>query len=114
MRNTAVCLACVALVLGCSRTNDGANAKTETGRGTFVSTNGEQITAIYYKVGNTWDHATALLIFSDKRQAELYLARSGSGTRYTNETAEWWEWHGEATYDLRGTNVFHGKDVQSK
>ena len=107
-----VCIGILQLA-GCSHTNKVADRKSETGRGTFISTNGQAVTAVYFKEGDTWDHATVRLLFPVKTQVLLNLAISASGARYTNETAEWWEHQGEATYGVGGTNIFRGKMVPS-
>ena len=116
MKHPVLCLACIAILplAGCSHTHDGADLKAGTGRGTFVSARGDAVTAIYSKVGDTWDHATVRLLFPGKTPVELSVAMSGSGARYTNETAQWWEHQGEATYDVGGTNVFRGRWVAPK
>ena len=114
MKHLTLCLVCIAIlpIAGCSRSNTSTSARIETGRGTFVSTNGEAITAVYYKAGDAGDHLTVTLSFPDKRQIELYGAPSGSGTRYTNNTAQWSEHQSEATYEVTGANVFRGKKAQ--
>jgi membrane-bound inhibitor of C-type lysozyme len=116
MKNIALCFAFIALlaVAGCSHGDNATHLRSETGRGTFVSEKGEAVTAIYSKTGGTWDHATVRLLFPDKTEAELYVAISGSGARYTNGATEWWEHQGEATYAIGGTNVFHGKVMASR
>ena len=116
MKNVILCFVCAAILpmAGCTPSDKAADLQSETGRGTFVSANGEAVTAVYFKEGITWDHATVQLFFPDKTQARLNLAISASGARYTNETAEWWEHQGEATYDVGGTNVFRGKIMPSK
>jgi membrane-bound inhibitor of C-type lysozyme len=116
MKDVILCFVCIAILqlACCSPANKVADLKSETGRGTFVSTNGRAVTAVYSNEGDTRDHATVLLLFPDKTQVQLNLAISASGTRYTNGTAEWWEHQGEATYDVEGTNIFRGKIVSSK
>ena len=116
MKNTILCAACVAipLITGCTHTNDATQLKSETGRGTFASSKGEAVTAVYYKAGGTRDRARVRLLFPDKTQTELYVAMSGSGARYTNLTAEWWEHQGEATYNVGGTNIFRGQIMSAK
>jgi len=110
------CFVCIALVqiAGCSRANRVADLKSETGRGTFVSAKGEAVTAIYSQDGGIPDHGTVRLYFPDKTEARLNLAISASGARYTNESAEWWEHQGEATYNVGGTNLFRGRIMPSK
>ncbi len=104
------CLACIAVLstAGCSPVKEAAGPTSETRSGTFASAEGDAVTALYSK------HATVRLLLPDKRQVELYLAISGSGARYTNGTAEWWEHQGEATYSVGGSNLFRGKIVASR
>ncbi len=116
MKKSAFNLACVAMIAiaGCSREAGQIDQKAETGRGTFVSAEGEAVTAVYFKPGQQGGPATVELRFPGKPRLELYAAMSGSGTRYTNGTAEWWEHQGEAVYGIGGTNVFRGKIVSPK
>ncbi len=116
MKNVILCSVWIGIlsIAGCSRTNQVADLKSETGRGTFVSTNGETVTAVYSREGNTWNHATVELLLPDKTKVQLNLAISASGARYTNQTAEWWEHQGAATYDVGGTNIFRGTIMPSK
>jgi len=116
MKKTILGFACVAVLplAGCSRSDHSAKEKAEAGRGTFVSTNGEAVTAIYFKTGGARDRGTVQLRFSNKTQEELFQALSASGARYTNNTTEWWEHQGEATYEVGGTNRFRGKIMSSK
>jgi membrane-bound inhibitor of C-type lysozyme len=116
MKNAILCFVCAAILpfAGCSHSDKAADLKSETGRGTFVSANGEAVTAVYSKEGSGWDHATVRLFFPDKTEARLNLAISASGARYTNETAQWWEHQGEATYEVQGTNIFRGKLTSSR
>jgi membrane-bound inhibitor of C-type lysozyme len=116
MKNVILCFVCIAIlqITGCSPANKVAGPKSETGRGTFVSANGQSVTAAYFKEGDAWDHATVQLLFPDKTHVQLNLAISASGARYTNGTAEWWEHQGEATYEVGGSNIFRGKIMPSK
>jgi membrane-bound inhibitor of C-type lysozyme len=116
MKNVMFFVVCISIlqITGCSPTNKVADRKSESGRGTFISTNGQLVTAVYFKEGDTWDHATVQLLLPDKTKVQLNLAISASGARYTNETAEWWEHQGEATYDVGGTNIFRGKIISAK
>ncbi len=116
MKNVILCSVCIAIlqITGCSRTIKVGNLQSETGRGTFLSTDGKTVAAVYSKEGDTWDHATVQLLFPDKTQVQLNLAISASGARYTNGTAEWWEHQGEATYEVGGSNIFRGKIMSSK
>jgi membrane-bound inhibitor of C-type lysozyme len=95
----AVLVTCV----GCSPPQPTPRSRSETGQGTFVSTNGQAVAAAY------WSDGTVTLLFPDHRRVELYRAISGSGARYTNSTAEWWEHQDEASYAVDGTNVFRGR-----
>jgi membrane-bound inhibitor of C-type lysozyme len=72
------------------------------------------VTAIYFTTGEPRGGGTVRLHFPDKTEVELYSAVSASGARYTNNTAEWWEHQSEATYDVGGTNIFHGKIMAPK
>lgn len=101
------CIAALGLA-GC------AKPESETGRGTFVSATHETVTAIYRQEGGTGNRASVRLVLPDKTEVKLYRAVSGSGTRYTNETAEWWEHQGAATYSVAGTNVFRGTVVAAQ
>lgn len=105
---TFAVIAAFQLLTGCRDQKNAARLKAEVGKGTFVSAKGDAITALHYA------DDTVRLEFQDKTAVELCLAVSASGARYTNHTAEWWEHHGEATYDIRGTNVFLGKILGSK
>lgn len=111
MKRLAWCLATsvVASFSGCSRSAEDANTTPGLARARFVSEEGVVVTAVYSHAGGAQNHATVRLLLPDRTQVELHQARSGSGTRYTNDAAEWWEHHGEATYVVRGTNVFRGK-----
>jgi hypothetical protein len=88
---------------GCSHSRPETSRHAEWGRGTFVSPNGQVITAVYL------DDDTVRLRLPNHTENKLYLTKSGSGIRYTNAVAEWWEHHGEASYYRGGTNVFTGK-----
>jgi membrane-bound inhibitor of C-type lysozyme len=116
MKNKTLCCACIAILplAGCSRSGDAASQKSEAGRGTFVSTSGEAVTAIYYETGNARNGGTVELFFPDRPRVELFQAISASGARYTNKTAEWWEHQGEAAYNVGGSNLFRGKLLPSK
>jgi membrane-bound inhibitor of C-type lysozyme len=110
MKKVIFCLTCFAVLpfASCSHSDNSADRKSEIGRGTFVSTNGEAVTAVYS------DNATVRLLFPDKSEVELFRATSGSGTRYTNGAAQWWEHQGEGSFNRGGTNIFRGKIVISK
>jgi len=116
VKHVIPCFVCIAIlqITGCSPANQAAGPKSETGRGTFVSAKGEAVTAVYSKEDGPWGHATVRLFLPDKTQAQLNLAMSGSGARYTNWTAEWWEHQGEATYNVGGTNIFRGRIMSSR
>lgn len=111
---------CVALLLGVSvgfvAAQDGTTqtpkvnpAAIESGRGAFVATNGQSITAIYFKPVRFGAPGSVTLVFDDKKRLQLEQARSGSGIRFTNNLAEWWEHQGEATYKVNGRETFRGK-----
>jgi len=102
----ALCITLAVAGCTCSKTADLRTR--EVGRGAFVSEKGEAITAIYYA------NDTVRLHLFDKTEAELYSAISASGARYTNNAAEWWEHHDEATYDIQGRNIFKGKNRSPK
>jgi membrane-bound inhibitor of C-type lysozyme len=110
MKKAIFCLACSAIlpIAGCSHSDNSTHRKSEIRRGTFLSTNGEAVTALYF------DNSTVRLLFPDKAEVELFRATSGSGTRYTNGAAEWWEHQGEGSYNRGGTNIFHGRIAISK
>jgi uncharacterized protein len=102
----------ILLTVGCSHSRSVVSI--ETGRGIFISTNNEAITAIYSTSDNGHGLASVQLLFPDGTRKVLYQAMSGSGARYTNDTAVWWEHQGEATYDESGTNSFRGAIQSSK
>lgn len=88
---------------GCTDKKNTGEQKAEVARATFISEKGETITAVYYA-----DESVQLQL-PDQTKAELFLAVSGSGSRYTNDASEWWEHQGEATYEVDGKSHFHGK-----
>ena len=73
------------------------------GSGVFVSDSGQTIRADYRS------NATVTLTFGDGTTKVLSQAVSGSGARYVSGSDEWWEHQGQATYSVRGTQMFVGK-----
>ena len=69
----------------------------------FVSDTGQQVRAEYRK------DDTVRLTFSDGQTKILPIAMSGSGARYADGRAQWWEHQGEATYSVDGKTVFSGR-----
>ncbi len=111
MNRPVLSLAAAVLVSisGCSPPPDEADATPGLARARFLSEDGVVVTAVYSLPGRAPHRATVRLSLPDKTQVELHRATSGSGARYTNDAAEWWEHQGEATYVVDGTNVFRGK-----
>ena len=69
----------------------------------FVSDTGQQVRAEYR------NNDTVRLTFSDGQTKILPIAMSGSGARYADGRAQWWEHQGEATYSVDGKTVFSGR-----
>ena len=92
------------LLAACSATtNIPATAPAISGSGVFYADDGSSISATYYS------DETVILQFQDATQQTLRAARSGSGTRYTLNSREWWEHQGKATYTVNGKTIFVGK-----
>lgn len=77
--------------------------KTLTAQASFIAETGEIVEAVYYA-----DESVQLQL-PDQTKADLQIAVSGSGSRYTNGSAEWWEHQGEATYRVNDEVLFSGK-----
>lgn len=78
-------------------------AATETGRGTFKSADGKEMTAVY-----TSDEMVTLTL-PDGSTKKLKQAVSGSGIRFVDGDQEWVEHQGEGMYTVAGKQVFDGK-----
>jgi hypothetical protein len=77
----------------------------------ITSSNGTKVTAFYPM--DSSHRGTVRLVLPDKTHHELSPAMSGSGTRFTNGTMEWWEHQGQATWTVDGTNVFRGELIRA-
>ena len=72
----------------------------------YVSEKGEGLVATHNPTNQT-----VLVIFPDRRTFTFRQAVSASGVRYTNETSEFWEHQGEATFSGGDNIVYSGKTV---